>query len=148
MEQRNPYHMTFPPPPQMPHWPLRPPESRGRVHQQTSNVQIPMPMPIPIIIYVSIHNQNKDSRCLRRSTSERCRIYSNLASSGALPNISSISPGSKSKVKSSVQRSLRTQLITVYPLLAPHIDEIVPKKEQLDAMKVYAIYYSPRSSRL
>ncbi|CAD6446714.1 43d22256-ba3a-44c2-b61b-33ae194be13c [Sclerotinia trifoliorum] len=47
-----------------------------------------------------------------------------------------ISPGSKSKVKSSVQRAIRTQLVTTYPLLAPHIDEIIPKKEQLDAMKI------------
>ncbi|QSZ29083.1 hypothetical protein DSL72_003593 [Monilinia vaccinii-corymbosi] len=47
-----------------------------------------------------------------------------------------ISPGSKSKVKSSVQRAIRNQLVTTYPLLAPHIDEIVPKKEQLDAMKI------------
>jgi len=49
----------------------------------------------------------------------------------------SLSPGSKSKVKSSVQRAIRTQLVQTYPLLAPHIDEIVPKKEQLDAMKMY-----------
>ncbi|RKF79894.1 Translation machinery-associated protein 20 [Golovinomyces cichoracearum] len=48
-----------------------------------------------------------------------------------------ISPGSKSKVKSSVQRSLRAQLIRVYPLLTPYIDEIIPKKEQLEAMKIY-----------
>ncbi|KAA8566912.1 hypothetical protein MFRU_007g00730 [Monilinia fructicola] len=47
-----------------------------------------------------------------------------------------ISPGSKSKVKSSVQRAIRTQLVNTYPLLAPHIDEIIPKKEQLDAMKI------------
>ncbi|CZR61924.1 probable translation machinery-associated protein 20 [Phialocephala subalpina] len=47
-----------------------------------------------------------------------------------------ISPGSKSKVKSSVQRAIRTQLVQTYPLLAPHIDEIIPKKEQLDAMKI------------
>ncbi|CAG8982778.1 hypothetical protein HYALB_00001059 [Hymenoscyphus albidus] len=47
-----------------------------------------------------------------------------------------ISPGSKSKVKSSVQRAIRTQITTTYPLLAPHIDEIIPKKEQLDAMKM------------
>ncbi|CZS97574.1 hypothetical protein WAI453_008707 [Rhynchosporium graminicola] len=47
-----------------------------------------------------------------------------------------LSPGSKSKVKSSVQRAIRTQLVQTYPLLAPHIDEIIPKKEQLDAMKI------------
>ncbi|EPE24940.1 PUA [Glarea lozoyensis ATCC 20868] len=47
-----------------------------------------------------------------------------------------ISPGSKSKVKSSVQRAIRTQITTTYPLLTPFIDEIIPKKEQLDAMKI------------
>ncbi|PQE21123.1 translation machinery-associated 20 protein [Rutstroemia sp. NJR-2017a WRK4] len=51
-----------------------------------------------------------------------------------------ISPGSKSKVKSSVQRAIRTQLTTTYPLLTPHIDEIIPKKEQLDAMKIVTLY--------
>jgi hypothetical protein len=64
----------------------------------------------------------------------------------ARANKNSISPGSKSKVKSSVQRSLRTQLITTYPLLAPHIDEIIPKKEQLDAMKMYPAPSSPQTS--
>lgn len=49
----------------------------------------------------------------------------------------SLTPGSKSKVKSSVQRALRAQLCTTYPLLTPYIDEIIPKKEQLDAMKMY-----------
>jgi PUA domain protein len=51
----------------------------------------------------------------------------------------SISPGSKSKVKSSVQRAIRTQITTTYPLLTPYIDEIIPKKEQLDAMKMYVL---------
>lgn len=50
---------------------------------------------------------------------------------------SSISPGSKTKVKSSVQRTLRAKLVETYPLLEPHIDEILPKKEQLDAVKLY-----------
>jgi len=47
-----------------------------------------------------------------------------------------LTPGAKSKVKSSVQRNLRNQLCTTYPLLTPYIDEIIPKKEQLDAMKI------------
>ncbi|KAI1004244.1 hypothetical protein K3495_g3964 [Podosphaera aphanis] len=60
-----------------------------------------------------------------------------------------ISPGSKSKVKSSIQRALRAQLVQTYPLLAPHIDEIVPKKEQLDAMKIperVTLYLLPPSA--
>ncbi|KAL8925976.1 MAG: hypothetical protein Q9172_001979 [Xanthocarpia lactea] len=60
-----------------------------------------------------------------------------------------ISPGAKSKVKSSVQRAIRTKIIETYPLLAPHIDEIIPKKSQLDLLKLpdrvtlYALDSSP-----
>ncbi|RKF60354.1 Translation machinery-associated protein 20 [Erysiphe neolycopersici] len=60
-----------------------------------------------------------------------------------------ISSGSKSKVKSSIQRGLRAQIIKVYPLLAPHIDEIIPKKEQLEALKIperVVLYVLPSSS--
>lgn len=46
------------------------------------------------------------------------------------------SPGAKSKVKSSAQRALRTKLIETYPKLEPYIDEILPKKEQLDVTKI------------
>ncbi|CAL8583382.1 translation machinery-associated protein 20 [Xanthoria parietina] len=47
-----------------------------------------------------------------------------------------ITPGAKSKVKSSVQRAIRTKITETYPLLAPHIDEIIPKKSQLDSLKL------------
>jgi predicted RNA-binding protein (TIGR00451 family) len=47
-----------------------------------------------------------------------------------------IQPGSRSKVKSSVQRTLRSKLIETYPGLEPHIDEIIPKKAHLEAMKL------------
>ncbi|KAF6220865.1 hypothetical protein HO133_002545 [Letharia lupina] len=47
-----------------------------------------------------------------------------------------ISAGAKSKVKSSVQRAIRTKVCETYPLLAPHIDEIIPKKSQLDLLKL------------
>lgn len=42
----------------------------------------------------------------------------------------------KSKLKSSVQRNLRQSLLTTYPLLNPFIDEILPKKGSLEAMKL------------
>ncbi|KAK6067341.1 Translation machinery-associated protein 20 [Seiridium cupressi] len=42
----------------------------------------------------------------------------------------------KSKLKSSVQRSLRQSLLTTYPLLNPYIDEILPKKGSLESMKL------------
>lgn len=45
-------------------------------------------------------------------------------------------PGPKSKTKSSVQRSLRASLLSTYPLLEPQIESILPKKSQLDAIKL------------
>ncbi|CAZ80443.1 unnamed protein product [Tuber melanosporum] len=42
---------------------------------------------------------------------------------------------SKTNLKSSVQRSLRAKLVEQFPLLAPHIDEILPKKSQLSLLK-------------
>ncbi|KAF2484431.1 hypothetical protein BDY17DRAFT_323283 [Neohortaea acidophila] len=47
-----------------------------------------------------------------------------------------VSPGAKSKVKSSAQRAIRAKVLETYPLLAPYIDDILPKKEQLDLVKV------------
>ncbi|KAF1984762.1 hypothetical protein K402DRAFT_413709 [Aulographum hederae CBS 113979] len=44
--------------------------------------------------------------------------------------------GSKSKVKSSIQRGIRQKVLETYPLLEPHIDEIMPKKEQLEVVKL------------
>ncbi|MCJ1459627.1 translation machinery-associated protein 20 [Mycoblastus sanguinarius] len=55
-----------------------------------------------------------------------------------------ISAGAKSKVKSSVQRAIRTKIVETYPLLAPHIDELIPKKSQLDLLKLYGRLY-PKS---
>jgi hypothetical protein len=60
-----------------------------------------------------------------------------------LTNPRSITAGAKSKVKSSVQRGIRAKVIEAYPLLAPHIDEIIPKKSQLDLVKVYVPLPSP-----
>ncbi|KAH7026587.1 PUA domain-containing protein [Microdochium trichocladiopsis] len=45
----------------------------------------------------------------------------------------------KQKLKSSVQRSLRTSLLTSYPLLEQHIDEIMPKKGSLESMKLPSV---------
>nr|OQO29881.1 hypothetical protein B0A51_02333 [Rachicladosporium sp. CCFEE 5018] len=45
-------------------------------------------------------------------------------------------PGAKSKVKSSAQRAVRAKVLETYPLLEPHIDEILPKKEHLDLVKI------------
>ncbi|KAI1762969.1 translation machinery-associated protein [Hypoxylon sp. FL1150] len=47
-----------------------------------------------------------------------------------------INTAPKSKLKSSVQRSLRQSLLTTYPLLNPYMDEILPKKGSLEAMKL------------
>jgi hypothetical protein len=48
-----------------------------------------------------------------------------------------MTPGSKSKVKSSVQRGIRAKVLESYPLLEPYIEEILPKKEQLELVKLY-----------
>jgi len=47
-----------------------------------------------------------------------------------------ISPGAKTKVKSSAQRAIRQKVLDQYPLLEPYIDDIMPKKEQLDLVKL------------
>ncbi|KAF2866659.1 hypothetical protein BDV95DRAFT_598567 [Massariosphaeria phaeospora] len=47
-----------------------------------------------------------------------------------------ITPGAKSKVKSSTQRGIRAKVLEEYPLLEPHIEAILPKKEQLDVIKL------------
>ncbi|KAF2088937.1 PUA domain-containing protein [Saccharata proteae CBS 121410] len=47
-----------------------------------------------------------------------------------------ITAGAKTKVKSSVQRGIRAKVVETYPLLEPHIDAIIPKKEQLDLVKL------------
>ncbi|GJC99415.1 translation machinery-associated protein 20 [Colletotrichum higginsianum] len=47
-----------------------------------------------------------------------------------------ITSAPKQKLKSSVQRSLRNSLLASYPLLNPHIDEVMPKKASLEQMKL------------
>jgi PUA domain protein len=47
-----------------------------------------------------------------------------------------LSAGPKSKVKSSVQRAIRAKVLETYPKLEPHIDDIMPKKSQLDLVKL------------
>ncbi|KAI9793329.1 MAG: translation machinery-associated protein 20 [Piccolia ochrophora] len=60
-----------------------------------------------------------------------------------------ITAGAKTKVKSSVQRAIRAKVVETYPLLAPHMDEVMPKKSQLDLLKLpdrvslYALNASP-----
>ncbi|KAL1836574.1 hypothetical protein VTJ49DRAFT_4914 [Mycothermus thermophilus] len=44
--------------------------------------------------------------------------------------------GPKQKLKSSVQRSIRQSLLTTYPLLTPHIDEVLPKKHSVEQIKL------------
>jgi hypothetical protein len=54
----------------------------------------------------------------------------------SLTNVYSLVAGAKSKVKSSVQRGIRAKVLETYPKLEPHIDEIMPKKSQLDLVKL------------
>jgi hypothetical protein len=48
-----------------------------------------------------------------------------------------IPPSNRSKVKSSVQRGLRQKLLETYPGFEPYIEEIMPKKASLEAVKLY-----------
>jgi len=47
-----------------------------------------------------------------------------------------LTPSPKQKLKSSVQRSVRQLILDTYPLLAPHIDEVLPKKASLEQIKL------------
>ncbi|KAL2131802.1 hypothetical protein VTI74DRAFT_4603 [Chaetomium olivicolor] len=42
----------------------------------------------------------------------------------------------KQKLKSSIQRSIRQSILSTYPLLTPHIDEVLPKKSSLEQIKL------------
>ncbi|KAL4813685.1 P-loop containing nucleoside triphosphate hydrolase protein [Aspergillus spinulosporus] len=60
-----------------------------------------------------------------------------LIKAGAAQRVpGSIPPSNRSKVKSSVQRALRQKLVEAHPRCEPYIDEILPKKAQLDAVKL------------
>lgn len=50
----------------------------------------------------------------------------------------SIPPSNRSKVKSSAARALRQKLLETYPGFEPYIEEIMPKKASLEAVKLYA----------
>ncbi|KAF3015207.1 translation machinery-associated protein 20 [Penicillium rubens] len=47
-----------------------------------------------------------------------------------------IPPSNRSKVKSSVQRGLRQKLLETYPGLEPYIEDVMPKKASLEAVKL------------
>lgn len=59
-----------------------------------------------------------------------------------LANPPSITSGAKSKVKSSAQRAIRSKVLEEYPKLEPYIEDILPKKEQLDLVKLYVRLYT------
>lgn len=106
------------------------------------------------------------ARCLRRSRSNQHTYHSissiHLSHHTLLPTASltnnppphyhhhkqsltndSIPPSNRSKVKSSVQRGLRQRFLDTYPGFEPYIEEVLPKKAQLDAVKLYAPYPIP-----
>ncbi|KGO74143.1 Pseudouridine synthase/archaeosine transglycosylase [Penicillium italicum] len=49
-----------------------------------------------------------------------------------------IPPSNRSKVKSSVQRGLRQKLLETYPGFEPVIEDFMPKKASLEAVKLYS----------
>lgn len=58
----------------------------------------------------------------------------------------SMTAGARSKVKSSVQRGIRSKVEATYPLLCPYMDDIMPKKEQIDLVKLYVFIPLPLAS--
>jgi hypothetical protein len=58
----------------------------------------------------------------------------------------SIPPSNRSKVKSSAARALRQKLLETYPGFEPYIEEIMPKKASLEAVKLYALLPLPSTS--
>jgi len=76
---------------------------------------------------VQISDKMFKKESVRSSTSQKWS-YTN--------NGFSLTAGAKSKVKSSAQRAIRQKVIETYPRLEPHIDDVMPKKEQLDVMKM------------
>lgn len=40
-----------------------------------------------------------------------------------------------------MQRGIRQRFLDTYPGFEPYIDEVLPKKAQLDAVKLYALPY-------
>ncbi|KAF3918418.1 Ligatin [Orbilia brochopaga] len=51
-----------------------------------------------------------------------------------------VSSSGKTKIKSSVQRNIRQKICEQYPLLAPVIEDVLPKKAQLDLIKAISLY--------
>lgn len=77
--------------------------------------------------------------CSRRSKSTTTAPVPSIITRKTKPlttPLLSIQPAPKQKLKSSVQRSLRQALTTTFPLLTPHIDEVLPKKGSLESMKL------------
>ena len=83
----------------------------------------------PTALILSLHHPHT---CITMFKKE----YVQLHQLACQANNTRISPGAKSKVKSSAQRGIRTQVLETYPKLEPYIDEIMPKKSQLDLMKL------------
>ncbi|KAK3906633.1 PUA domain-containing protein [Staphylotrichum tortipilum] len=52
------------------------------------------------------------------------------------PPPTSLHGSPKQKLKSSIQRSIRNSILSTYPLITPHIDEVLPKKSSLELVKL------------
>ena len=109
-----------------PKFPRRAPKWRGTCQNTTaSSGSCALPRPARISSD-TIHN-----------VQERVSMYRPAIYVPQVLTTISFSPGAKSKVKSSVQRTIRAKVLETYPLLEPYIEDILPKKEQLDLVKLY-----------
>ncbi|KAK4151786.1 PUA domain-containing protein [Chaetomidium leptoderma] len=65
------------------------------------------------------------------------RLNVNVNEEGIVSHVHHVLHGSpKQKLKSSIQRHIRQSILTTYPLLTPHIDEVLPKKSSLLLIKL------------
>lgn len=104
----------------------------------TSHVTGMIPQQASLFPEYRRHQKDFDNLCCPKC-SRKSLCTPRFAPSVTLTRNRSISAGAKSKVKSSVQRAIRNKVVETYPLLAAHIDEIMPKKSQLDLLKLSEI---------
>lgn len=90
----------------------------------------PSKSPSPLLHHLHHTSHLQPQPCSKNRTSTRA-----VSPAPANPQ-SRITTPQKTKLKSSIQRNLRSRLLEQFPLLAPHIDVALPKKTQLEMIKL------------
>lgn len=95
----------------------------------------------------TLERNTKPPPCSRKSTllqlacKQKSPTIRFLRTKETTANNHRIPPSNRSKVKSSVQRGIRQRFLDTYPGFEPYIDEVLPKKAQLDAVKLYVLLH-------